>query len=85
MVCIEIPQADTDEVGENEVAVTSETRAETCFFLILRVREKGGFKDPESGERLKHLGARRGTAGCLCRKPARTGLVVMFTTISARD
>ena len=38
-----------------------------------RVISGGGSKIRSQVERLKHLGARRGTADCFCQKPARTG------------
>ena len=37
-----------------------------------RATSDGGSKIRSQVKRLKHLGARRGTAGCLCRKPVRT-------------
>ena len=37
-----------------------------------RVTSGGGSKIRSQVERLKHLGARRGTADCFCQKPART-------------
>ena len=68
---IKIPRSDTNEVGEFEVTVTSELHARAERTKKQKTEQKdasiGGSDKDGQVKRLKHVGARRGTAGCLCQ------------------
>ena len=75
---MKIPRGDTDGVGEDEVTVTSEPHTQKDQERRQRIENRerhpgGGAKIRSQVKWLKHVGARRGTAGWLCRKPESKG------------